>query len=552
MRSCALPLLLFALRTPGMAQQPPHTSGVPGGAARQTTEQDRGPSMPAMNMDGPQTMQMPGEPEAPAPVGDRPAADGSHGIGRSESQQNSQPEARPPSAGDLQSITHPTATLQEPENPEHHTGQQGLPAPDLLQQEAGRQPMSLEDFVSAAFRTNPTLAQAQAEVRRARQQGRQAGLYPNPSAGYSGEHIRGGAYGGGEQGAYLEQQIVLGGKLGLRRGIYEQQARADQIGAEEQGYRVRASVQQAFYRALACQAEVQVSQRLLRVALDAAETVHQLANIGQADAPDILQSEVEAEQARVDLVRAQRRYLQHFTELATEAGLRDLPPSPLRGDLEHPPEIDAEQQVSAMVDQSPQVKQARQGVAIAEARLKAARREPVPDITIRAGEWWSGERTGGSGEAAGPMSFADASVSLPLWNRNQGNVEAARAELERARQEVARAQLEVQQRAEMEAQDYLTARFEAERYRDELLPRARRACELYRMKYQQMAGSYPQVLVSERTLLQLQAAYLEALNQLWASAIALQNFTLAGGLHAPASTGTDSTALNLPGGGGAQ
>jgi len=163
-------------------------------------------------------------------------------------------------------------TLQEPENPEHKTGS-NLPAPELLKDVSARTPMALADFKTLADANNPTLKQANAFVRRSEEQARQAGLYPNPSVGYQGEQIRGGSYGGGEQGGFVQQTVVLGGKLGLRRNIYEQQKRSDQIGVEEQTYRVHGDVQQAFYDALTAQATVQLRQRLLGVALDAVETV---------------------------------------------------------------------------------------------------------------------------------------------------------------------------------------------------------------------------------------------------------------------------------------
>ena len=144
------------------------------------------------------------------------------------------------------------------------------------------------------------------------------------------------------------------------------------------------------------------------------------------------------------------------------------------------------------------------------------------------------------------MGFASASIDLPLWNRNQGNIDAATAELERARQSVTRSQLYLKHRAEPIAQQYLSARFQAERYRTQLIPRAQRAYELYLMKYQQMASAYPQVLVSQRTLFQLQIAYLTALNTEWSTAISLENATLTGGLDQPESSSTPDTALNLP------
>ena len=509
-------------------------------------------SMGGINMEKPKAMQMPKDMQMQGDQNDPRAKKTGESVQDSEQQQKVQVGVKPSQSSDAQSITQPTMTLQEPENPEHLTGK-NLPAPEFLNDVAKRAPMGIEDFTAIAQKSNPTLDEARSYVRRSQQQGRQAGLYPNPSIGYSGEHIRGGEYGGGEQGAYLQQEVVLGGKLSARRNIYQQEAKVNQLGVDEQNYRVQASVQRAFYRALAAESLVVVRQRLLQVTLDALDTAHQLANVGQADAPDILQAEVEAEQAKVDFVRAQRRYLQEFQMLAAAAGAQHLEVSPLKGELDHPPAIDPEQQVATIISDSPTVKRAQQEVAVAEARLKDARREPIPNITVKAGEWWSGEVIESSHKAAGPMSFVDASIKLPLWNRNQGNIEAAKADVERAKQNVLRTQLSLQKQAAPLAQEYLSSKFEADKYSTELLPRARRAYELYLMKYQQMAVAYPQVLISQRTLFQLQVDYLHALSSVWSNALALQNYTLSnGGLDQPMGTGTNSTTLNLPNGGGAE
>jgi outer membrane protein, heavy metal efflux system len=321
---------------------------------------------------------------------------------------------------------------------------------------------------------------------------------------------------------------------------------------EEQTYRVHGDVQQAFYDALTTQATVQLRQRLLGLSLDAVETVHQLANVGQADAPDILQTEVEAEQAKVDYVTAQRQYLQAFRTLSALAGKDNLPVSPLQGELEKTPDLDAEQMVESIVADSPIVKRARQEAAVAEARLKDAKRESVPDLQLRAGEQYNGERVSENPpRSVGAQSFASAGINIPLRNRNQGNLGAAKAEIERAEQDVTRAQLSLRQQAAPLAQSYLSAQFEVDRYKTQLIPRAARAYELYLKKYQNMAQAYPQVLVSRRMLFQLQISYLMALHDLWRSAIAFQNYTLTGGLDTPMSSGSSTTTINLPNAGGA-
>ena len=179
-----------------------------------------------------------------------------------------------------------------------------------------------------ADKNNPTLRQAAALIRRSEAEARQAALYPNPTVGYEGDQIRGGSYGGGEQGGFVAQTIVLGGKLGLRRNIYEQQKRSDTIAAQAQLLRVHNDVTQMFYSALSAQRTVEVRGRLTALAQEAVLTAHRLANVGQADAPDLLQAEVEAEQAEIDYILAQRMFIQKFKSLSALVAIqpqRSLP-----------------------------------------------------------------------------------------------------------------------------------------------------------------------------------------------------------------------------------
>jgi cobalt-zinc-cadmium efflux system outer membrane protein len=443
---------------------------------------------------------------------------------------------------------HADKQTQEPENPETHTGT-SMPAPELLQEISARPPKNLSEFIQLADADNPTLKQAAAIVRRSAAEAKQAGLYPNPSVGYQGEQIRGGSFGGGEHGAYIAQSIVLGGKLGLRRNIYKQQKKSDEAAAEAQIERVHSDVAQAFYKTLAAQETVVVRRRLLKLTLDAVETVHQLANVGQADSPDILQSEVEAEQAKIDYTNAQRNFLQNFRMLAAVAGQSDLAASLLDGVLDAIPDIDTDHIVETIIRDSPSVKQAQLEITIAEATLNDAKRESLPDLQLKAGEQYNFETVSVlPTKAAGPQSFASASVNLPIWNHNQGAKQASEADIRRTQQELQRVQLSLRHQAEPLVQTYLSSKFEADRYRTQLIPRAARAYQLYLQKYQSMAIAYPQVLVSQRTLFQLQASYIQALSSAWQNAIALQHYVLKGGLEAPTAANTPA-AINRQGGG---
>jgi cobalt-zinc-cadmium efflux system outer membrane protein len=403
--------------------------------------------------------------------------------------------------------------------------------PDLLAGTANRPPLALDELLALARAHNPTLRAAQAAIAESAGQARQAGTLPNPVIGYEGDQIRGGSYGGGEQGAFLQQTIPLGGKLGLRRDVYRAQQRTGEATLATQQQRIEADIESSFYAALTLQQEIDTRRQLSAIAADAAETARQLANVGQADAPDVLQSEVEQEQAALDTLTAERRYIAAFHQLTATAGQPDLPLTRLAGDLAatpaQPPSLDT------LMEQSPSVQGADQAVHIAEAQLRSARREIVPDLTLRAGEQWNNELVRQNPNiAAGPQSFASASIDLPLWNRNQGNIASAQAAVDAAQAEAGRVRLALRHSAAPLIEQYSIAAAQAARYRNDLLPRAQRAYDLYRERYRQMAAAYPQVLVSQRTLFQLQLAYIQSLGELWQSSAQLRHFALSGGLAA--------------------
>ncbi len=397
--------------------------------------------------------------------------------------------------------------------------------------------LTLAQLEQMALESNPTLAQSAAEVRAAAGREQQSGLYPNPTVGYQGEQIRGGVQHGGEQGFFVSQDIVLGGKLGLNRKVREQEKKQAESEAEEQKLRVLNGVRLAYYRALAAQEMVEMRHELEQVAQDAVATSHQLANVGQADQPDVLQAEVESEQADLAVTMAGQNQLRVWSELAAGVGKPSLKMTHLDGRLEDAPEDSPERWLQAIVEESPAVKIAQAGVEKAEASLARARKEAIPDLQLRAGMQQNRELDATSGRPIGLQGFADAGVEIPLFNRNQGNVEAARAEVERSRQEVQRIRLVLRERAASLLENYSNSRLAVERYRERMLPRARKAYDLYKSSYQQMAASYPQVLIAQRTLFQLQTDYITALESLWTNAIALKGFMLTDGLEAPTRAG---------------
>src|SRR5581483_1643412 len=193
--------------------------------------------------------------------------------------------------------------------------------------------------------------------------------------------------------------------------------------------------------------------------------------------------------------------------------------------------------------ESPEVKLAQQAVETAEASLVQTRKAPIPDLQLTGILAQNYEPLETTRKPIGLQGGAQIGIQIPIFNRNQGNVAAGKGEIESAKQELARLKLQVERDLAVSFRDYDSARVIVQQYKTEMLPRAEQAYKLYQTTYQKMAAAYPQALISQRTLFQLEVDYVQALESVWQGALGIRGFGLMDGLSAPSG---------LSGGSGAQ
>src|SRR6185503_1834362 len=131
----------------------------------------------------------------------------------------------------------------------------------------------------------------------------------------------------------------------------------------------------------------------------------------------------------------------------------------------------------------------------------------------------------------GIEGYLDIGVQIPIFNRNQGAVSTARAEAERARLAVDRTELALRMRLAAVYREYQDAMVTIERYRTQMIPRAQQSYDLYLKSFQAMAASYPQVLIAQRNLFQLQEEYITTLVAAWQRSIEINGLLLSDGMQ---------------------
>ncbi len=437
----------------------------------------------------------------------------------------------------------PCAAEQSPPMPQqemHHQHgnvqpvQPVYPRMGRAQEQSKEKLFTLGDAERLAAESNPTLRQAEAEIRAAKARWRQSGLYANPTIGYTGDEIRGGSINGGKQGFFVEQTVLTGGKLGKNQTVLDKEKNLAELEAEEQKLRVQTAVKTAFYRVLAAQELLDTRRSLAQIEQNLAEVQHQLFQTGQADESEVLEAEVDAERRRLSSRIQENTLREEWNSLAAVIGRPDLPQSTVAGDLESAwPEINEERVLETIARESPATRIAAEASSRAAAAITRAKSQAIPDLQLSGGLQYNHEPLGGVPQAIGWEGLAEVAVELPIFNRNQGNVAAATADLDRAQLEQQRVALTLRERAATIVDEYASAKMMALDYREEMLPRAKRAYAMLSEKYGLMLASYPRVLEAQRKLYVLEAEYIRALETTWTTGIALEGFLLTDGLEAP-------------------
>lgn len=405
---------------------------------------------------------------------------------------------------------------------------------------------ALADLERMAIERNPTLRQAAAQFDAARSRSFQAGLYPNPQIGYVQEQIgalgevrptsggvvtRGPRTPGELVGGFVQQEIVTGGKLRLSRAKFAEEATAAQWQLEAQKLRVLNSVRIRYYDVLAAQRLVKLREEMLRLTEEAARTTADLKNVGQANDPDVLQARVEARRARVALRNAESDHRSAWNTLVAYVGVPELLPvlldeRPLEADA---PPIDHDVALAEILRCSPEVQASHAEIRRDHIMVQRERREPIPNVTIQG-------VAGYNYEFGLPTAGVQVSLPLPVFNRNQGTVREAMADLSRDRAESERVILSLRQRMADAYDRFEDASESVNDFREESLPLARQAYELQLANFRGQRGAraaWPQVLVAQRNYLDLSREYIQSLQDLRRAEVEIRGMLLVDGLSSP-------------------
>jgi cobalt-zinc-cadmium efflux system outer membrane protein len=372
----------------------------------------------------------------------------------------------------------------------------------LLPRLAFAEPVTLEEAVARAISAAPELRARDADVAAARAEQVQAGLRPNPVLSVEAENVAGtGDYSVFEQPELTvtyEQPIERGGKRAARvavaaRGIElaEAQARVTRLDLAQQ-------VQRAFIDVQIAGQLVWIAERRLEV--EKAMQTEALRRVRAYRDPLFVETRADARVTEVELAVAE-------TKSRLEAA-RALLASFWGGD---PASIEVPEGIEKPISLSAEL--AAADAAVTEAAVERANAEVVLEQS-RAVQDYS--VSGGARflrETNDVALVAGVSIPLGRFDRNQGNIERARAERRRLEFEAEAARLARLRRLASLRAEAEAARMRAEGIMQDVHPKATKALEQVREGYNRGGFRFSDVQDAADAIVAVQQQWVEAMTR---------------------------------------
>lgn len=389
----------------------------------------------------------------------------------------------------------------------------------------GERRWTLETLSSLALQNNPTLTQAAAAVDADRGIYDQVGRYPNPQLGY----LRADSSGNGSQsqGVFVSQEFVTAGKLKKNRDIESWDMQRLSWDAEAQRMRVLNDLKIRSYELLGAQQAVALTQDLNRIATDGYELTERLSRAKQASRKDLLQAKIQMNTVRLNLREAEHRYDAAWGAMTLLIGVPSLERAPIQGTLDTGiAELNWEECWTDLEAHSPQMRAALTRVQFTRSELARESVEAIPNVNLQVVA--ERDRATNSNTVSTLLSFP-----VPIFNRNQGNIYRAQAEIQQANAEVERVRLVLQDLLKEAFRRYKTARDQVASLRNDILPDAKETVQLTTQGYSQGEVGILEVLSARQTYFESSLAYVEALTELQKVSTEIKGLQLTGGLNPP-------------------
>ncbi|MFQ5605750.1 MAG: TolC family protein, partial [bacterium] len=368
--------------------------------------------------------------------------------------------------------------------------------------------LTFQQALSLALLRNPQLAVFSWEVRAREAQAVQASLLPNPEVEVEIENIGGsGDLSGFDQSettVLLGQLFELGGKRKKRTRVAALESDLAAWDYEIKRLEVLTEVTQAFVDVLSLQQRLTLNTELIRLAQEFVDIVARRVEAGATSPAEVSRARVALSNARIELERTRRELQAARKRLAATWGSTTPTFQQAVGELDTSLSMPDFDRLLTLLTQNPEVARWAMEMQQRRAVLSLAKAQGIPDPSIGGGF----RRLNESRDNAFVLAL---SLPLPIFDRNQGATEEARARISQAEWQKRATETAIATQISEAYQSLSTAYSEATMLQSSVLPEAQKAYDTINEGYRLGKFGFLDVLDAQRTLFDARSQYLLSL-----------------------------------------
>jgi cobalt-zinc-cadmium efflux system outer membrane protein len=403
------------------------------------------------------------------------------------------------------------------------------PRPASAQPATGQ--LTVDEVVMRALTENPELRAQRTEVDAARGRLQQAGLRPNPMLELGGQANVAGPDNNVNIG--LNIPLDLNGRRQGRVGVAEREIEMKQAQVTDRERRLAAEVRIKAGELLAARRNLAITRELHETNRKALGLLHERASRGAAPPLDesLLLVEVNRLEASLGILESRVEVLGFQLKLL--AGMPPGEPLALQGELSpRPLTFDRSEGLRRALAGRPDLVVARAEAAMAQAKIRKEEAEGRWDASFNLG--YQRQDTGfplnGLTDRGGTRAIQDTfhyvgggvAITLPVRNRNQGNIATATAEAQGAERKREAVELTIRQEVAAAFTQLEAARRSLEVYTRGVRDVAQRNLEVVRQTYELGRTPFLDVIAEQRRYIDIELGYTDSLKLVYDASVEIE------------------------------
>jgi len=369
--------------------------------------------------------------------------------------------------------------------------------------------LTLPQALQLTLQHNPNLAAMAAEIEARSGLTLQAGLLANPqfsanASNFGNNKFKG--YDGDSITLGISQLIELGGKRAARSKAVQLDQELALRSFDNSRIKLLSQAAEAFIQLLSAQENLKLKQELLQLSQQVAHIADVQVRVGNVSPLQATKAKISLSSAQIAVRQAERELNIQRKKLASFWAAPEATFHSAQGRLDVIQPLPKLAELQTRLNENPDIKRWLTEINKRKAAIEVEQSKAIPDVTLSI----SGNNYIQENDYNINAGF---SMELPIFNRNQGNIQFAGHRLKQAQSNYASIENQLRTELNNTYQSLTTAWREINTLKQDVIPNAEQAFRSAKTGYEVGEFDFLTVLDAQRTLFSVKTQYLQVLTE---------------------------------------